>query len=434
MNFEKICVLGLGYIGLPTASTFASHGIKVIGVDVNHRIVQTLQNGEIHIHEPGLRTLVQAAIRSGNLVISEHPEEADAFIIAVPTPFYADKTADLGYVISASEALVPYLRPGNLVVLESTSPPRTTVDIVTPILEKSGLKAGQDFYVAYTPERVLPGQILRELIENARVIGGIDPSSAEAGRDLYKIFVRGEIFLTDATTAEMVKLMENTYRDVNIAIANEFSRLADRFGVDVWEAIGLANRHPRVNILNPGPGVGGHCISVDPWFFVGAAPDLAELIRTARTVNDSQPDFVVRLFSKAAGQTDSAAYLRGKRVALLGLAYKPDVDDLRESPAIEIAHKLVQAGAEVAAYEPFKLDAEVQGIRMAQTLEEAIADADLIGVLVAHQVFKNVEPAQIAVQTSSRLVIDTVNIWPAECWKSAGFSIYHLGDGKNNPS
>ncbi|RPI80893.1 MAG: nucleotide sugar dehydrogenase, partial [Chloroflexi bacterium] len=323
VNFEKICVLGLGYIGLPSASSFATHGLKVIGVDVNYQVVHTLQNGDIHIHEPGLRTLVQAAIRSGNLVIRSSPEEADAFLIAVPTPFKDDKTADLSCVISAAESIVPCLRKGNLVVLESTSPPRTTVDVVAPILETSGLRAGQDFHLAYTPERVLPGQILRELIENARVIGGIDRASAEAGCDLYNLFVRGDIILTDATTAEMVKLMENTSRDVNIAIANEFSRLADRFGVDIWEAIELANRHPRVNILRPGPGVGGHCISVDPWFFVGAAPDISQLIKTARTVNDAQPQFVVNLFKRAfhlLGEMDDNV-LEGKRVGLLGLSY-----------------------------------------------------------------------------------------------------------------
>ena len=244
---------------------------------------------------------MQAALLSGNLEITLSPQPADAFIIAVPTPFRENKQADLSFVISAAESIVPHLRQGSLVVLESTSPPRTTVDVVRPILERSGLKAGVDFYLAYTPERVLPGQILRELIENARVIGGIDRASAEAGRDLYSIFVRGEIILTDATTAEMVKLMENTYRDVNIAIANEFSRLADRFGVNVWEAITLANRHPRVQILNPGAGVGGHCISVDPWFLVEAAPDISPLIRTARQVNDSQPEFVVDTCQTGAG-------------------------------------------------------------------------------------------------------------------------------------
>jgi UDP-N-acetyl-D-mannosaminuronic acid dehydrogenase len=266
MNFEKICVMGLGYIGLPTASTFATQGVHVVGVDVNPQVISTLRNGGLHIHEPGLRTLVQAALGSGNLAVSEKPELADAFIIAVPTPFYDDKRADMRAVTSATEAIVPYLRKGNLVLLESTSPPRTTVDLLKPILEKSGLRAGEDFYLAYSPERVLPGQILRELIENARVVGGVNPASSDAARDLYAIFVKGEIIPTDATTAEMVKLMENTCRDVNIALANEFSRLAERFGVDVWEAISLANRHPRINILRPGPGVGGHCISVDPWF------------------------------------------------------------------------------------------------------------------------------------------------------------------------
>ncbi len=235
MIFQKICVLGLGYIGLPTASTFATHGIQVVGVDVNRHVVNTLRNGGLHIHEPGLRTLVQAAIGSGNLILNDEPELSDAFIIAVPTPFVEDKRADLSYVVSAAESVAQYLRPGNLVVLESTSPPRTTMDVVAPILENSGLKAGIDFHLAYSPERVLPGQIIRELVENARVIGGVNKDSAKAGRDLYSIFTLGEIILTNATTAEMVKLMENTYRDVNIGIANEFSKLADRFGIDAWK-------------------------------------------------------------------------------------------------------------------------------------------------------------------------------------------------------
>lgn len=424
MNFEKICVLGLGYIGLPTASTFATHGLRVVGVDVNPQIVSGLQNGHLHLYEPGLRTLVQAALRSGNLTVSQKPEAADAFIIAVPTPFTEDKRADLRAVQSASEAIVPHLRKGNLVILESTSPPLTTVNLVAPILERSGLKAGQDFYLAYSPERVLPGQILRELIENARIIGGLNPESAQAGRDLYSIFVRGEIILTDATTAEMVKLMENTYRDVNIAIANEFSRLADRFGVDVWEAIRLANRHPRVNILSPGPGVGGHCISVDPWFLVEAAPDLTPLIRTARQVNDDQPAFVVQLVRRIFGD------LNGRQIAALGLAYKPNVDDLRESPAIEVVHLLQSAGAQVRAYEPYKTDYSSNGVSSTTSLQAAVEGAELLLLLVAHDQFKALDPHRVRQMTGARLVLDAVNGWKAHEWQQAGFEVYRLGVGR----
>jgi len=438
VEIKSICVLGLGYIGLPTASTFATHGIRVFGVDVNPRVLETLKNGEIHIYEPGLRTLVQAGLRSGNLVICSEPVPADAFIIAVPTPFMSDKCADLSFVISAAESIVPFLKPGNLVVLESTSPPRTTIDVVTPILEKSGLRLGSgdnlgDFFLAYSPERVLPGQILRELIENARVIGGVNRASAEAGRDLYSIFARGEIVLTDATTAEMVKLMENTYRDVNIAIANEFSRLADRFGVDVWEAIPLANRHPRVDILRPGPGVGGHCISVDPWFLVEAAPDLSHLVLAARQVNDSQPRFVLDLIYRVLGLGEgeiSRKGLSGKHIALLGLAYKPDVDDLRESPAIEVAHLLVGSGAQVSAYEPFKTDEHIPGIVVTESLDLAVKDANLLILLVPHTVLKELPPDKILTMTPARIVIDTVKGWSSEAWESAGFRYYRLGDGK----
>ena len=434
MNFAKICVMGLGYIGLPTASTFATNGLRVVGVDVNQQVLTTLRNGGLHIHEPGLRTVVEAAIQSGNLRVSDKPEESDAFIIAVPTPFFKDKKgeydgktyklADMRAVTSAVNAIVPVLRKGNLVVLESTSPPRTTIKLVAPILERSGLKAGVDFHLAYSPERVLPGQILRELIENARVIGGITPTSAEAGRDLYSIFVKGEIILTDATTAEMVKLMENTFRDVNIAIAIEFSHLADRFGVDVWEAIALANRHPRVRILNPGPGVGGHCISVDPWFLVESAPELSSLIYIARTVNDDQPQFVLDLVKKALGD------LKGKKIAALGLAYKPDVDDLRESPAVEVVHLLQKAGAIVKAYEPFKPDADLPGIHIVKELKVALSDAEAIILLVNHQKLHILSPLELASMTACRILIDTVNGWESREFSAAGFSIFKLGVNK----
>ena len=435
MIFEKVCMLGLGYIGLPTACTLATHGVQVTGVDINPRVVQMLRNGELHIHEPGLRTLVEAARASGNLTVSEQPEPADAFIIAVPTPFYAQqqgdyqgmkyRLADMGAVIAATEAIVPHLRKGNLVVLESTSPPRTTVDLVKPILERSGLRAGEDFYLVYSPERVLPGQILRELVENARVIGGVNPASAAAGGDLYAYFVRGEIVLTDATTAEMVKLMENTYRDINIAIANEFSRLAEQFGVDVWQAIAFANRHPRVKILNPGPGVGGHCISVDPWFFVEAAPELARLIHTARQVNDGQPHHTAALVTQALG-----GELRGKRIAVLGLAFKPEVDDLRESPAIEVAQLLAEAGARVRAYEPYKPEERVAGIDTMPDLPSALADAEAVVLLVHHAQFSGLDPQQVAALTPARIAIDTRGQWDRAAWQAAGFTLYRLGDGR----
>ncbi len=434
MKFSSICVLGLGYIGLPTASTFAASGLKVIGVDVNPTIVTRLRNGDVHIQEPGLRDTFQSALASGQLTIASQPTEADAYLIAVPTPFHDDRAgefvgrryrlADLRAVIAATESIVPFLRRGNLVVLESTSPPRTTVDRVAPILARSGLVPGRDFNLAYSPERVLPGQILRDLRENARVVGGVTPDSSQTAADLYSVFVTGEILQTDSTTAELVKLMENTYRDVNIAIANEFSRLADRFGVDVWEAINLANRHPRVKILKPGPGVGGHCISVDPWFLVEAAPELATLIHSARNVNDAQPHYVVGLVKRALSS------LGGKKIAALGLAYKADVDDLRESPAAEVVRLLGQEGAIVRAWEPSSPNTDLPGIAVAESLDAALADADGILLLVAHDGFLKLKPDELARRTKCRVIIDAVNGWNAPEWQHSDFRITRLGVGK----
>ena len=436
MKYNKICVIGLGYIGLPTASTFAMHGVETLGVDISPAIIETLNRGEIHIHEPGLREAFTKAFQSGKFKAALKPEEADAFIIAVPTPFKDNeignyngtnyKLADMRAVTSAAESIVPYLRKGNVVILESTSPPRTTFDLIAPILERSNLKAGTDFQLCYSPERVLPGQILRELIENSRVIGGVTPESAKAGADLYSIFVKGQIIQTDATTAEMVKLMENTYRDVNIAIANDFSGLADRFGVDIWEAIPIANLHPRVKILSPGPGVGGHCISVDPWFFVEAAPELTPLIYHSRQVNDAQPKFVVDVVKRALGS------LKGKKIAALGLAYKPDVDDLRESPAVEVVHFLQKEGAHVLACEPFKPDANLPGVTIVPTFEDAIREADAILFLVRHTEFTQLDPEKVAQKTKARVAIDTVNGWETAPWQNAGFRLVKLGSGKSN--
>jgi UDP-N-acetyl-D-mannosaminuronic acid dehydrogenase len=414
----------MGYIGLPTASTLATHGYKVVGVDVDKRVVELLQNGEIHIQEPGLRTLVQAAFQSGNLEVFEEPQEADAFIIAVPTPIREDKTADMSYVNSASESIVPYLRTGNLVMLESTSPPRTTVDLVAPILRKSGLNPGEDFYLTYSPERVMPGQILQELIENARVVGGVNQASAEAGRDLYLTFVRGEILLTDATTAEMVKLMENTYRDVNIAIANEFARLAECFGVNIWEAVDLANLHPRIDILRAGPGVGGHCISVDPWFFVEKAPDLAQLIRRAREVNDGQPAFAVEGIRQALGG------LEGKRIAALGLTYKANVDDMRESPALEVAKLLAEEGAKVFTFEPHVLAITAPGCKAKGSLKDVLKEVDSVVLLVDHRQFRELKAQWVKEHMQGTVAFDTRGVWNRDEWEEAGFDFNVLGVGK----
>lgn len=416
---KTICVLGLGYIGLPTACMFATHGMRVIGVDVNSHVIEVLNHGNIHIEEVGLRSLVREAMASGNLVVENAPEPADVFIIAVPTPFNPDKTADMRAVTLATEAIVPHLQRGNLAVLESTSPPRTTVDLIRPILERSGLKAGQDFLLAYSPERVLPGQILKELVENARVIGGIDRASAEAGRDLYSVFVKGEIVLTDATTAEMVKLMENTFRDVNIALANEFALIAEKLGVNVWEAIDIANRHPRVKILRPGPGVGGHCIAIDPWFLVEAAPEHAQLIRQARLVNDGMPEHVMEMVKRATAQ------IQRPIIACLGLTYKADVDDTRESPAVEIVEKLIKAGYTVRAFDPHVKTLRGMEDHLVQSLEAAVSDADLLLVLVDHAEFRALVPEAAGVMRS-RHVVDTRHCISA-AWQRAGFDVIQLG-------
>jgi UDP-N-acetyl-D-mannosaminuronic acid dehydrogenase len=423
VKISSVCVIGLGYIGLPTAATFATHGLHVFGVDTNPRIVNTLRGGGVPIQEPGLGDLLNRAFQSGGLSVVDRPVEADAFLIAVPTP-HEDKKADLTYVRAAAESILPVLRKGNLVVLESTSPPRTTLDVVAPILESSGLRAGADFHLAYSPERVLPGRILAELVENARVIGGIDQASANAGRDLYASFVRGEIVLTDATTAETVKLMENTFRDVNIALANELARICVPLNVDVWEAIAIANRHPRVKILQPGPGVGGHCISVDPWFLVEAAPDVSALIRTAREVNDSQPAFVVESVRRTLGE------LKGKKIAVLGLTYKADVDDARESPAFEILHALIKAEANPVAFDPMAPELSALPCPRAASLEDAARDADCLILVVAHRAFKDLSPARLRSSMHTAVAFDCVRAWDRTAWEAAGFAYHLLGDGK----
>jgi UDP-N-acetyl-D-mannosaminuronic acid dehydrogenase len=424
-RFNRVCVLGLGYIGLPTASMFATHGVDVVGVDVNPYVVETLNRGEIHIEEFGLPELVKQAISDRKLVVKTQPEEADAFVIAVPTPIKDDKSAEMKMVASASEMILPYLKVGNLVMLESTSPPNTTAGLIKPILEKSGLVAGKDFDLAYSPERVLPGKILHEMVYNARVIGGISERSTQAGYELYSTFVKGEITMTTATTAEMVKLMENTFRDVNIALANEFALVAEKLGVSVWEAIELANRHPRVNILKPGPGVGGHCIAVDPWFLVEAAPEITPLIKTAREVNDGMPDKVVErikqlLSSQPQGDKPTA-------IAVLGLAYKADVDDARESPAMVVVDRLLSLGYDVRLSDPWVKDLHHTVDCPLVSVEDAVTGADCMVILTDHKAYRELDPVELGQLMGHRVVLDTRNCINMSLWHQVNFIVARLG-------
>lgn len=420
MSFETISILGLGYIGLPTAAVFASRKKKVIGVDVNQKAVDIINRGEVHIVEPELDIIVHAAVTGGYLRATTRPEPADAFLIAVPTPFKGDHQPDLDYIASASRAIAPVLKRGNLVILESTSPVGATEQMAEWLAEaRPDLTFPQthgedsDIRVAHCPERVLPGHVLRELVHNDRVIGGMTPRCSEAAASLYKIFVDGDCVITNARTAEMCKLTENSFRDVNIAFANELSIICDKLGINVWELIRLANRHPRVNILQPGPGVGGHCIAVDPWFIVSKTPDEAKLIRSARDVNDSKPAWVLEKVRSAIlkhlqGHPGKTA--RDVTVACLGLAFKPDIDDLRESPALEIARHLAEShSGAVWAVEPH---IKVLPRSLAQhcelkSLDHALENADILLMLVDHKVFKNVDASHFRRAT----VVDTRGIW-----------------------
>jgi len=416
---SKVCVLGLGYIGLPTASVLATNGFDVVGVDVSPHVVDTVNRGGIHIEEPGLNTLVQAATGSGKLRAATDPEPADVFIIAVPTPLTAEKCADMTYVRRATKSIVPHLKPGDLIVLESTSPPGTCRDLLKPILDASGHTVGEALYLAHCPERVLPGKILKELIENDRIVGGYDPTSAEKARALYAEFVEGDIFLTDATAAEMVKLLENTYRDVNIALANEAAVLCERQGIDFAEVRTLANRHPRVNIHAAGPGVGGHCISVDPWFLVEQHRDHAELIHLARRRNDSMPEHVVEVLVRMLGDQPKPV------VAALGLAYKGNVDDVRESPAVRVIERLKDKNVTVRAFDPH-VD---EGFGEQCALDAAVDGADCIVVLTDHDEFKTINPGAVRERMRHARAFDTRACIDAAAWRSAGFDVRILGLG-----
>ncbi|WP_312473471.1 nucleotide sugar dehydrogenase [Neobacillus sp.] len=423
---NKICVIGLGYIGLPTSVMFANNGLHVHGVDVNAAAVEKIQHKQLHIEENGLQERLNAAIDSGNLTVSTTPETADIFIIAVPSPINSDKTADMKYVEAATKSIVPYLEKGNLVILESTVPPRTVEDIMIPILKESGLEIGTELLVSHSPERVIPGRVFEELVNNSRIVGGINEESSEKTRDLYRAFVKGEIFITDATTAEMVKVIENTFRDVNIAFANELARVSENMGVNVWEAIKLANHHPRVNIHLPGPGVGGHCIAVDPWFLVEQDPENAKIIHLARQTNDSMPLYVANKVKAIAEQHQ----IKNPKVAVLGLSFKANIDDMRESPSVEVVHHLNELNLELTAFDPHIHEKKLP--QQSLELEETLKNADIVLILTEHDEFKILDPKQTANLVRSKIVLDTKNCLPRESWVKAGFDLRVLGDSKNS--
>lgn len=391
---KRICVVGLGYIGLPTASLLGTKGYQVVGVDIRPEVVDTINQGRIHIVEPDLDILVKSAVQSGNLTASLSPQEADVFIIAVPTPFKENYEPDLSYVEQASRSIAPHVRKGNLIILESTSPVGTT-NRVAEILSEYGHDIENDVFVAHCPERVLPGRILVELIENDRLVGGINERSTECAAEFYQEFVRGEVLATDSRTAELAKLTENSFRDVNIAFANELSMICDRLGVNVWETISLANRHPRVNILNPGPGVGGHCIAVDPWFIIASAQQESRLIRTARAVNESKPHWVLNKIKS------SAIKFKNPVIGCLGLAFKADVDDMRESPALDIVRELVNAdvGQVIVAEPHIDQHAEFDVLPW----QEVVRRSDIVVLLVDHKPFRKLKASDL----NEKVLIDT---------------------------
>lgn len=413
-SFKHICVIGLGYIGLPTAATFAAHGIRVTGVDVNQHAVDMINQGKVHIVEPDLDALVRDVVAQGKLSAQLTPTEADAYIVAVPTPFKNDYQPDLKYIEAAAKALAPFLKPGNLVILESTSPVEATEQMSAWLSEarpdlsfpqQKGEEA--DILVAHCPERVLPGKVLQELISNDRIIGGMTPRCSKAACELYKTFVKGECIETNARTAEMCKLTENSFRDVNIAFANELSVICDKLDINVWELISLANRHPRVNILQPGPGVGGHCIAVDPWFIVAKTPEQARLIRTAREVNDAKPEWVidqVKIRIADFLQANPNKTIQDVTIACYGLAFKPDIDDLRESPALGITKSLARQGLNILVIEP-NIDTLPKDMpENTQLIEiENKDDADIHVILVAHREFKTIS-------IKSKYILNTVGI------------------------
>ncbi|ASF40739.1 nucleotide sugar dehydrogenase [Halobacillus halophilus] len=396
---KKLCVIGLGYIGLPTAAVFANYGWNVQGVDVNDRVIETLNKGEVHIEEFGLATLVKEVVSKGYLTADNKPSEASVFIIAVPTPHNENLTANLSYLISATESLLPYLKKDDTIIIESTIPPRTIDDVVGPIISNNGWSIGEDVFLAHCPERVLPGNILKELINNNRIIGGFDSLSAHKAAEVYKTFVKGEVIETVALSAEMAKLMENTFRDVNISLANELAKISEKLNVNTLDVIELANLHPRVNLHTPGPGVGGHCLAVDPYFIIEKAHNEAKLISTAREINNSMPMYIVEQIDKL--------YQGKGHIGILGITYKGNVDDIRESPALKIINELLDKGYEVKIHDPYVKDEST--IFKLSSFEEVIEGSECLLVLSDHNEFIKIDEEKFINKASKPVIFDTKN-------------------------
>lgn len=397
---KKICVIGLGYIGLPTSAMFAQSGCEVLGVDISEGVVNTLNQGHIHIEEPGLEDVVKEQVQNGNFRASLKPEKADAFIISVPTPNLDDefRSCDLTYVIQGIEKILPYVEKGNTIIVESTIAPKSMDDVVKPILEKAGYVVGKDIYLAHCPERVLPGQILYELRHNNRIVGGITPECTEHAADIYGIFVEGEIIKTEAKTAELSKCMENTFRDVNIALANELAKICYELDINCLDVIQMANKHPRVNLHQPGPGVGGHCLAIDPYFICAKAPETAKIIRLARDTNKSMPEFVVDKVNMLVKG------IANPKIAAFGVTYKGNVDDVRESPSFEIVEALKNQGYNIQVYDPHVKNSEYVD------LDTAVKDADLVVILTDHNEYKDMNHRHIAELMRRPVLFDTRNI------------------------
>ncbi|GGG95853.1 nucleotide sugar dehydrogenase [Staphylococcus pragensis] len=417
----KLTVVGLGYIGLPTSIMFAKHGVDVLGVDINQKTIDSLQNGRVNIEEPGLQEVFEEVLDKGKLKISTKPAEADAFIISVPTPNNDDEyeSCDISIVLSAVNSILPSLKKGDTIIVESTIAPRTMDDHVKPLIEKEGFTIGEDVYLVHCPERVLPGKILEELVYNNRIIGGVTQNCVEAGKRVYSTFVKGEMIETNARTAEMSKLMENTYRDLNISLANELTKISNNLGINVLDVIEMANKHPRVNIHSPGPGVGGHCLAVDPYFIIAKDPENSPLIQTGRKINRSMPKYVVENVKRILSE------INNPKVTVFGLTYKGDVDDIRESPAFDIYKLLQEENLEVTAYDP-----HVELDFVEKDIKKATKDSSLVLILTDHSEFKSFDDSEFE-NMKNKIIFDTKNVVKSKFDKVSYFNYGNLYETKN---